>query len=169
MHVQQSDRHPASCPVAARLHSWSFYVLLTLAAGSGTSLGGGIAAAGDVPPEMAWLHSALPTHCFVSVHAESLNTTTGMWDSGSWRPQPFKTTVDPSRQAVYWHKDMMESFYGELWEYDDDTIRLRQETFPKFPAPFENASLPLDVRPDKFRLYFSGGDLEQLPGGKVGS
>ena len=167
MHVQQSDRHPASGPVAARLHSWSFYVLLTLAAGSGTSLGGGMfAAAGDVPPEMAWLHSALPTHCFVSVHAESLNTTTGMWDSGSWRPQPFKTTVDPSRQAVYWHKDMMESFYGELWEYDDDTIRLRQETFPKFPAPFENASLPWDVRPDKFRLYFSGGDLEQLPGGK---
>jgi hypothetical protein len=99
------------------------------------------------------------------VSRETLNATTGLWDSDSWRPQPFKTTVDAGRQAVYWHKDMLQDFYGELWEYDDDTVRLRQETFPKFPAPFENASLPWDVRPDKFRLYFSGSESEQLPGG----
>ena len=118
-----------------------------------------------VPPELAWLHSTLPDHCFVSVHAETLNRTTQEWTSGSWRPQPFKSTVDPTNRAVYWHKDALADFYGELWEYDDDTVRLRMETFPKFPEPYENASLPWDPRPDKFRLYFSGGEEQRMPGG----
>ena len=42
------------------------------------------------------------------VRRETLNATTGLWESNSWRAQPFKTTVDAGRQAVYWHKDMLE-------------------------------------------------------------
>eukprot|EP01052_Picozoa_sp_SAG31_P051058 SAG31_NODE_11946_length_983_cov_0.949095_1_plen_292_part_10 len=139
---------------------WS--CLLVLVVQSTTAAANGA----DVPAELAWLHSSLPAHCFIGVHAETFNSSEGFWDSGSWKLQPFKTTVDAERQAVYWHKDMVEDFYGEVWEYDDETVRLRQETFPKFPPPFEDSSLPWDVRPDKFRLYFSVVAASLLKGGK---
>ena len=120
----------------------------------------------DVPAELAWLHSRLSEHCYVPVHAENLNCTTNTWDSGSWRTQPFKSVVDPQRNAVYWHKDDPLPFYGEVWGFDQDSIFLRQETFPHFPVPFENASTPWDARPGKFRLFFSPDDAQRLPGGK---
>lgn len=118
----------------------------------------------DVPPELAWLHSELPEHCFVEVHAESWNATTRTWQSGCPTTQPFRSTVDAKHRGVYWHKDEPADFYGEVWEYDDDAVYVRMETFPKFPSPFEPAALPWDARPDKFRLFFHDG--QALPGGK---
>jgi hypothetical protein len=93
------------------------------------------------------------------------------WASGSPGLQPFKSTVDPARQAVYWHKDMMQDFYGEVWSYDNDNVFLRQETFPHWPSDPPNT--PWDVRPDRFRLFADatvdsgGGDYtSRFPGGR---
>lgn len=98
----------AAAPIGTRRFLFALVLCWSPVTGSSASSPG-------VPPELAWLHSELSVHCFVSVHAEAFNATTGLWESGSWRPQPFKTTVDASRQAVYWHKDMMQDFYGELY------------------------------------------------------
>ena len=119
---------------------------------------------GDVPTELAWLHSDLPDHCFIEVHAEMWNATSSEWQSGCPTSQPFRSTVDAANRGIYWHKDEPANFYGEVWEYDEDAVFIRMETFPKFPPPFEPAAQPWDVRPDKFRLFYQ--DEQRLPGGK---
>lgn len=119
----------------------------------------------EVPAHLLWLHSELPDPCFVAVHAET-QVASGVWKSITQSFQPFKTTVDATSRGVYWHKDMPQSFYGEVWNYDETHISLRQESFPKFPPPFDPTSASWDVRPDKFRLFSSDMDTNsQLPGG----
>ena len=53
----------------------------------------------------AWLHSDLPDHCFIEVHAESWNVSTSEWQSGCPTSQPFRSTVDAENRGIYWHKD----------------------------------------------------------------
>ena len=74
--------------------------------------------------------------------------------------------MDPTHNAVYWHKDDALDFYGEVWSYDNTSIFLRQGTVPHFPPPFDPPSAPWDARPDKFRLYAAGqpGESSRLPG-----
>ena len=119
-----------------------------------------------VPAELAWLHSELPPHCYVEVHAETWNAsaTPAQWQSACPNTQPFRSTVDTEHRGIYWHKDDPADFYGEVWEYDDDAIFIRMETFPKFPPPFEPAAQPWDARPDKFRLFSQNGQAR--PGGQ---
>ena len=120
----------------------------------------------DVPPELAWLHSELPQHCYVEVHAETWNAsaTPPQWQSACPNTQPFRSTVDAEHRGIYWHKDDLADYYGEVWEYDDDAIFIRMETFPKFPPPFEPAAQPWDARPGKFRLFSQNGQAR--PGGQ---
>jgi uncharacterized surface protein with fasciclin (FAS1) repeats len=127
-----------------------------------------------IPAGMRLMHSELALHCFVTVHAEARIPGTDTWASSCPTTQPFKSVVDTARRAVYWHKDdEVHDFYGEVWNYDDDVISLRQETFPHWPAPYDPPSAPWDVRPDKFRLFAAGGggdathpNPNRLPGGR---
>ena len=81
-----------------------------------------------VPTGMRPLHSELPPHCYVSVHAEARVTGSDTWTSVCATSQPFKSVVDTNMRAVYFHKDMRADFYGEVWAYDEHVISLRQET-----------------------------------------
>ena len=119
----------------------------------------------DIPGSLKWLHNELVDPCFIAVHSESRNGTSGSWISNVHNLQPFKSIVDPLHNGIYWHKDDLRSFYGEVWAYDESHVYLRQETFPHWPPPFDPPGSPWDIRPDKFRLFSSGAPQEMLPGG----
>ena len=119
-----------------------------------------------IPQQLRLLHNELPDDCFVAVHAET-RVGPNSWLSACPTIQPFKSIVDPTLTAVYWHKDGMEDFYGEIWDYNNSSLYLRQETYPHWPPPYDPPSAPWDVRPDKFRLFSNGnpGAATRLPGG----
>ena len=93
--------------------------------------------------------------------------------------QPFKMKADGAASQIYWRKDMPalselggpdKEFYGEIYTFDSDAVRLRFESFPFFACPAVGSRCDpdgqaWDIRPDKFRLFDSGsGALDTTPG-----
>lgn len=76
--------------------------------------------------------------------------------------QPFKSMVDYSKKLIFWRKDDMANFYGEIFKFDDNFIYLRTETFPFFKGFDPENSW--DARIYKFRL-FALNPSEARPGG----
>lgn len=75
--------------------------------------------------------------------------------------QPFKSVVNRNFNHIYWRKDSMADWYGEIFSFDNNSIYLRSETFPVF----EGLDKAWDERIDKFRL-FAPNPSERLPGGQ---
>lgn len=102
------------------------------------------------------------------VFGEMWNATKNTWESINGNvSQPFKMYLDTAASKAYWRKDMPADtqkndgknyeFYGEIFTFDDTSVRLRSETFPIFPCPSvgrcDPAGQAWDIRADKFRLF----------------
>ncbi len=103
------------------------------------------------------------------------------WVNGTGVAQPFKMYADRSVSQIYWRKDMPAvsqrqdgknyEYFGEIFTFDNTSVRLREESFPIFLCPgvggrCDAASAPWDIRADKFRLFAvaTGAPLKQTQG-----
>jgi hypothetical protein len=114
---------------------------------------------------LSWMNSQLPEHTYVAVHSEYRNLGDTQWSQNTYTYQPFRTSVDTTLRQVYWRKDdPANNFYGEIFNYDANTIQLRMET-----APYLEGHDPVGtwvVQPDKFRLFVSGNSANNRPYGQ---
>lgn len=107
---------------------------------------------GQTADMLVWMDSRLPEGTYVAGHVESRALGSATWTPTTQIYQPFKTKVNFVKKQVYFRKDANEGYYGEIFNYDDQLIYLRQETFPYFYG-VDPPLAPWDVRPDKFRLF----------------
>jgi hypothetical protein len=130
------------------------------------------AAQAQTTDTLTWMNTQLPAKQFIGVNGQLLQA------DGTWKRdrividpsnlngpttlmyQPFRSTVNFSGHQIYWRKDesrnLANSWYGEIWNYDASNIYLHTETFPTLPG-----TTPVDVwdqRIDRFRLFVSQAD-----------
>jgi hypothetical protein len=113
---------------------------------------------------LTWMNSQLPADTYVAVHAEHRELGATQWTKVTDVYQPFRTNVDTTLRQVYWRKDdPSHDFYGEIFNYDVNTIELRMETTPNLSGIDPPGTW--DVRPDKFRLFVWANSADHRPYG----
>jgi hypothetical protein len=114
---------------------------------------------------LKWMDSMLAEDKYVAVHVDDYNSVEECWEPVTQVYQPFKSRVNKLWKQVYWRKDqLVGSFKGELFTYDNDNVRLHTETFPVFREE------EWDCRIDKVRLFVedsSGGGSMDWSQGRV--
>lgn len=115
-----------------------------------------VTGAHDVPAVTdmtVWMHCTLPENEYIGVHAETREKAGAPWRTVVNHLQPFRSKTNRDWRQVYWRKDSHSDYYGELFTYDDDLIRLHTETFPP-PTHLDPPDGPdWHDRPDRLRLF----------------
>jgi hypothetical protein len=126
-----------------------------------------------------WMNTSKSGGGHVKVFAESWDSTLSKWaDLKNVPAQPFKMHTDLMNNHIFWRKDARgingsKSYYGEIFTFNNASIRLRAETFPYFACTAAiggrrcDDSGTWDSRKDKFRLFkdrTNGNTGSELPG-----
>jgi hypothetical protein len=114
-----------------------------------------------------WFHSQIGDDRYGLMRLENRGIGTSLWLSGVGNAmQVSKSKWNSTLKSLFWRKDSPthfagdativgagDSFYGEVFveNSDENTIELRQETFPVFPGVDPTGTW--DAREDKFRLF----------------
>lgn len=107
---------------------------------------------------LSWLNSMLPSNTYIGIHAENWNKEKKKWTTNVEVLQPFKSMVYKPWNVAFWRKDAPQNFYGELFTFDINTLRLHSETFPpKTPVDPENQTPWMDVI-SRARLFVADSD-----------
>jgi len=102
---------------------------------------------------LKWFNSDLPMEDYVAFHADNILQNRSVV-SRDPRYLPFKTKVFEEINQAYWRKDSLnDNYYGEMFTYDSEGLRLHTESFPGKYHPDD--VLDWDPRYDKFRLFAS--------------
>jgi hypothetical protein len=106
---------------------------------------------------LRFMDASLPEKQYVATHAEARKSPDAPWTPVTQSYQCFKTKVNYDCRQVYFRKDdIAADYYGEIFTFDDKTIRLHVETYPPRTAvdPPEHT---WDARPDRFRCFVESG------------
>lgn len=103
---------------------------------------------------LRFMHCDLPADQYIQVHAEKRTSEADPWTNVTQVYQPFRSKVNLDWKQVYWRKDALKySFYGELFTFDNDVIRLHTETFPAKTGIDSPEQPAWDARYDRCRLF----------------
>lgn len=112
----------------------------------------------DAVDMMKWFDSMLPEDTYVAVNFEHRDNDQLPWVDQTGVYQPFKSRADRLWKKMYWRKDDMADFYGELFSYDNNVVRLHTETFPP-KTPVDPPGQPnWDARWDRVRVFVQTTD-----------
>ena len=126
-------------------------ILLSLCIATAFSTSGAMAQSNST---VDWMDSTLPATQYIGVDAETLNSA-GQWVTQTGILQPFKTSADRIAKKIYFRKDetdLTQTFYGELYTYDANNVRIHSETFPH-DDNIDGKNAAWDIRADRFRLF----------------
>jgi len=102
---------------------------------------------------LKWLDSMLPANTYIGTHAESWDKENQKWVSNVEVYQLFKSMVYKPWNVAFWRKDAVQNFYGEMFTFDRDKLRLHSETFPpKTPIDPEDQTI-WDDRIERARIF----------------
>lgn len=126
-------------------------------------------AGADAPlPEMLrFMDCTLPAKQYIVTHAQRRDGAEVPWRPTILQTQCFRSRVVPEHQVVLWRKDNLNAdYYGEIFTYDDQVVRLHMETYPP-RTPVDPPEPAWDARPDRFRLFVDAGDNEDWRKGRI--